>query len=229
MRTWIGPPSAAAVVSIALVATLSACSSSPSPSHRASSSEASSRSASSQTVTPGDVGSHMVYATEGGGGRSGSMTVTDPFAAGSKLQKIEYHLSDGYSKRVLIPGGAFVAAEDISICGVAGQRYPNIGFVGTGLACHPALHAVEVFYHQDVGDLIGRFRPHRNVEVTEVARGSGRYLTVGHIDHGAMQSVEYYWANGEHLTVQLHGDVLIDHIVLITNGGTLGAIVTRHA
>ncbi len=228
MRTWVGAASAAAAVSIALVATLSACSSSSPPPHRASG-EAHSLGASSHAVSRRDVGSHTVYATEGGSGRSGSMTVTDPFAAGSKLQKIEYHLSDGYSKRVIIPGGAFVAAEDIAICGAAGHRYRNIGFVGTGLPCHPALHAVEVLYHQDVGDLVGRFRPHDNVEVTETAHGSGRYLTVGHIDHGAMRSVEYYWANGEHLTVQLHGDVLIDHIVLITKGGTLGAIVTQHA
>jgi hypothetical protein len=236
MRTWIGVRSSASAVAvtlaIALVVALSACSSS-SPSHGASSNgahsnAAHSRGVGSHMVTSPGVGSHMVTAAERGSGRSGSMTVTDPLAAGSKLQKIEYHLSDGYSKRVVIPGGAFVAAEDIAICGVAGRRYLNIGFVGTGLPCHPALHTVEVFYHQDVGDLVGRFRPHRNVEVTEIAHGSGRYLTVGHIDHGAMRSVEYYWANGEHLTVQLHGDVLIDHIVLITSGGRLGATVTRY-
>jgi hypothetical protein len=65
--------------------------------------------------------------------------------------------------------------------------------------------------------------------VTEVARGSGQYLTVGHIDHGALMSVEYYWTNGEHLTVNLRGDVLVDHIRLVTSGGRLGATVTRHA
>jgi hypothetical protein len=156
------------------------------------------------------------------------MTVTDPYADGTKLDKIEYHLHDGYSKRVLIPGGAFVLGEDIAICGTAGQRYPNIGFIGTGLPCHPALHTVEVFYHQNLGDLIGRFRPHRNVEVTETAHGTGQYLTVGHIDHGAMMSVEYYWANGEHITVNLRGDVLIDHVRLITSGGRLSADVIRH-
>jgi hypothetical protein len=173
-------------------------------------------------------GNHVVMATEHGSGRSGWMTVTDPYAAGSKLRKAEYHLHDGYSKRVIIPGGAFVVAEDIAICGQAGKRFATIGFVGTGLECHPVLHTTEVFYHQHVGDLIGRFRPHRDVEVTEVAHGNGRYLTVGHIDHGALLSVEYYWANGEHLTVNLPGDVLIDHISLITRGGRLTATVTRH-
>ena len=46
--------------------------------------------------------------------------------------KIEYHLHDGYTKRVIIPGGAFVVAEDIAICGVKGKRYPDTGFTGTG-------------------------------------------------------------------------------------------------
>jgi hypothetical protein len=174
-------------------------------------------------------GSHTVQAVERGSGRNGSMTVTDPYAAGSKLKRAEYHLHDGYSKQVIIPGGAYVVAEDIAICGQAGRRYPNIGFVGTGLQCHPFLHTSEVYYHQNVGDLIGRFRPHRDVEVTEIAYGSGQYLTVGHIDHGALMSVEYYWVNGEHLTVNLPGDVLIDHISLITRGNGLSAIVTRHA
>ena len=41
-------------------------------------------------------------------------------------------------------------------------------------------------------------------------------------------SVEYYWANGEHLTVRLRGDALVDHIRLITEGGRLTAAVTRH-
>jgi hypothetical protein len=176
-------------------------------------------------LRPGD---HTVMAVEHGSGRSGSLTFTDPYAAGSKLQKAEYHLHDGYSKRVIIPGGAYVLAEDIAICGNAGERYPNIGFVGTGVQCHPFLHTTEVFYHQHVGDLIGRFRPHRDVEVTEVAHGDGQFLTVGHIDHGALISVEYYWANGEHLTVNLPGDVLIDHVTLITRGGRISATVTRN-
>lgn len=218
MRASIGAWPAAAVLAIAPMVVLSACGS-PSPAHVASSKGTHSRGA----------GNHAVKAMEHGSGRSGSMTVTDPYAAGSKLRRIEYHLHDGYSKNVVIPGGAFVAAEDIAICGQAHHRFQNIGFVGTGLPCKPALHAVEVFYHQDVGDLVGRFRPHRDVEVTEVAKGSGRYLTVGHIDHGALLSVEYYWVDGEHLTVTLRGDVLVDHIVLITRGGRLGAIVTRHA
>jgi hypothetical protein len=166
-------------------------------------------------------------AAEHGSGFSGSMTVTDPYADGTKLRKAEYHLHDGYSKRVIIPGGAYVLGEDIAICGQAGRRYPNIGFVGTGLDCHPVLHTAEIFYHQQVGDLAGRFRPHRDVEVTEVAEGTGQYLTVGHIDHGALLSVEYYWANGEHLTVNLPGNVLIDHISLVTRGGRLSATVTR--
>ncbi len=173
-------------------------------------------------------GSHTVSAAEQGSGRSASLTVTDPYAAGSKLRKAEYHLRDGYTKRVIIPGGADVAAEDIAICGQAGQRYPAIGFAGTGLPCRPALHRSEVFYHQHIGDLAGRYRPHHDVEVTEVAQGSGRYLTVGHIDHGALLAVEYYWADGEHLTVRLRGDVLVDHIRLVTAGGRLGAAVSRH-
>lgn len=171
---------------------------------------------------------HLVTATEQGSGRSASMLVTDPYAAGSKLRRVEYHLHDGYTKRVIIPGGAFVAAEDIAICGMAGTHYPNNGFTGTGLPCKPALHVTEVFYHQHTGDLTGRFRPRRNLVVTEVSHGRGRYLTFGHIDHGALLSVEYYWANGEHLTVDLHGDVLVDHIHLITTGGRLAAVVTRH-
>ncbi len=64
--------------------------------------------------------------------------------------------------------------------------------------------------------------------MTERAWGRGRYLTVGHIDHGALMSVEYYWANGEHLTVNLRGDTLVDHIRVMTTGGRLSAVVTRH-
>lgn len=171
---------------------------------------------------------HLVKATERGTGRSASMLVTDPYAAGSKLQRIEYHLHDGYTKRVIIPGGAYVAGEDIAICGMTGTHYPNNGFTGTGLPCKPALHLTEVYYHQHTGDLARRFRPHRDLLVTEVSHGSGRYLTFGHIDHGALLSVEYYWANGEHLTVDLRGDVLVDHIELITKGGRLAAVATRH-
>jgi hypothetical protein len=170
----------------------------------------------------------VVRVSERGTGRSASLTITDPDAAGSKLQKAEYHLRDGYTKRVIIPGGASILAEDIAICGEAGRHYPDNGFTGTGLPCKPALHPTEVRYHQHVGDLAGRYRPHRHVEVTEISHGSGRYLTVGHIDHGTLQSVEYYWANGEHLTVQLRGDVLVDHIRLVTEGGRLGAVATRH-
>ncbi|HUZ36005.1 MAG TPA: hypothetical protein VMV17_06735 [Streptosporangiaceae bacterium] len=172
---------------------------------------------------------HSVNATESGTGRSASMTVTDPYADGTKLRRIEYHLHDGYTKRVIIPGGAYVAAEDIAICGTAGQSYPTIGFIGTGLPCKPRLHTAEVRYHQHVGDLIGRFRPHHDVEVTEISHGSGRYLTFGHIDHGALMAIEYYWANGEHLTVHLPGDVLVDHIQVITRGGHLAAAVVRHS
>ena len=76
-----------------------------------------------------------------GTGRSASMIVTDPYAAGSKLRRVEYHLRDGYTKKVIIPGGAYVAAEDIAICGTAGRHYPNNGFTGTGLPCRPFLHA----------------------------------------------------------------------------------------
>ena len=171
---------------------------------------------------------HTIRASEHGKGRSGSLVIRDPFTAGTKLVKIEYHLHDGYSKRVIIPGGAFVVAEDIAICGVKGQSYPDIGFIGTGLPCRPALHKTEVFYHQHVGDLRGRIRPPRQAEVTEHSHGSGKFLTVGHIDHGALMSVEYYWANGEHLTVNLRGDVLVDHTRIFTGPGKLTAVVTRH-
>lgn len=176
----------------------------------------------------GHAGNHVVRAIERGRGRSASMVVIDPYAAGSKLTKIEYHLHDGYSKRVIIPGGGFILAEDIAICGAKGEHYPDNGFTGTGLPCKPALHQVEVFYHQHTGDLAGRFWPHQYIEVTEQSHGSGRYLTVGHIDHGALLSVEYYWANGEHLTVNLRGDVLVDHIKLITGPGRLSAVTIRH-
>jgi hypothetical protein len=210
MRAWVWAlPAAAAIAATVTVS----CGQSPPSLHRSG---------------HGGAGNHVVTAAEHGGGRSGSMTVTDPYAAGSKLRRAEYHLRDGYTKRVIIPGGAYVVAEDIAICGQAGQRYPNDGFTGTGLPCKPALHPAEVFYHQHAGDPAGRYRPHRNVEVTEIAHGMGRYLTVGHIDHGALLTVEYYCANGEHLTVHLRGDVLIDHIRLITAGGLLGAAVTRH-
>jgi hypothetical protein len=176
----------------------------------------------------GHAANHTVRATEHGSGRSASMVVTDPYAEGSKLRRIEYHLHDGYTKRVIIPGGAYVLAEDIAICGTAGRHYPDNGFAGTGLQCHPFLHTTEVVYHQHVGDLAGRRNPHRTVEVTEICHGQGRYLTFGHIDHGALLSVEYYWANGEHLTVDLRGDALVDHIRVITRGGHLSAVATRH-
>jgi hypothetical protein len=176
----------------------------------------------------GRAGNHTVRATEHGSGRSASMVVTDPYAAGTKLRKVEYHLHDGYTKRVIIPGGAYVLAEDIAICGTAGRHYPDNGFAGTGLDCHPFLHTAEVVYHQHVGDLAGRRNPHLDVEVTEICHGHGRYLTFGHIDHGALLSVEYYWANGEHLTVELRGDALVDHIRVITMGGHLSAVATRH-
>jgi hypothetical protein len=219
MRARIGSLPTVGVAVLAAAMLLTACGSSA-PAHAVG----------SGLTTHHRPGNHTVLAVEHGSGLTGSMTITDPYAAGSKLRRAEYHLHDGYSKQVIIPGGAFVLAEDIAICGQAGRQYPNIGFMGTGLQCHPILHATEVFYHQHVGDLIGRFRPHRDVEVTEVAHGSGQYLTVGHIDHGALMSVEYYWANGEHLTVNLPGDVLIDHISLVTRAGRLvSAIVVRHA
>jgi hypothetical protein len=182
----------------------------------------------SPSGTAPHAGDHVVRAAEHGTGRTGSLAIHDPLAAGSKLVKIEYHLHDGYTKRVIIPGGAFVAAEDIAICGVKGQRYPNIGFVGTGLPCKPALHNVEIRYHQHAGDLTGRFRPPRREVVTEHSHGHGRYLTVGHIDHGALMSVEYYWANGEHLTVNLRGEVLVNRATLNTGPGKLAAVLTRH-
>src|SRR5215468_6566857 len=142
----------------------------------------------------GSAGNHVVKAAErgSGSGRSASMLVTDPYAAGSKLRKVEYHLHDGYTKRVIIPGGAYVAAEDVAICGTAGQHYPDNGFTGTGLPCKPFLHTTEVSYDQHTGDLAGRFRPHHDLVVTEICHGRGRYLTFGHIDHGALMSVEYY-------------------------------------
>jgi hypothetical protein len=218
MRARIGSLPTVSVAALAAVIVLSACGSSPTA-HAVGGSKAT-------HLRPGN---HAVMAVEHGSGHTGSMTVTDPYAAGSKLRKAEYHLHDGYSKRVIIPGGAYVVAEDIAICGQAGRRYPNIGFVGTGLECHPLLHTTEVFYHQHVGDLAGRFQPQRDVEVTEIAHGNGQYLTVGHIDHGALMSVEYYWANGEHLTVNLPGGVLIDHISLVARGGRLSATVNRNA
>jgi hypothetical protein len=175
-----------------------------------------------------DLVSHVVKATEHGRGMRASLAINAPFAAGSKLVKVEYHLHDGYTKRVLIPGGAFVVAEDIAICGVKGMRYPDIGFVGTGLPCTPELHKTEVFYNQHVGDLAGRIRPPHAALRIEKSHGSGRYLTVGHIDHGALMSVEYYWANDEHLTVLLRGDALVDHTTLMTRPGKLSARVTRH-
>ena len=184
--------------------------------------------ASSLAQVRGHVTNRVVRAAERGHGRSASLIIHDPFAGGSKLMKIEYHLHDGYTKKVIIPGGAFVAAEDIAICGIKGKRYPDIGFIGTGLPCRPALHRVEVFYHQHVGDLAGRIRPAHHKAITERCSGHGRYLTVGHIDHGALLSVEYYWANGEHLTVNLHGDALVNHTTLNTGPGQLSAVVIRH-
>ncbi len=216
-RVWAIPVLAAAAVTAAALAVMAAPRAGPG-NHRPAGRAAAHHRAGSRTVT----------AAEHGSGRYGSLTVTDPFAAGSKLRKAEYHLRDGYSKRVIIPGGAYLLGEDIAICGEAGRHYPDNGFTGTGLPCRPALHPAEVFYHQRIGDLAGRFRPHRNHEVTEIASGRGRYLTVGHIDHGALMSVEYYWVNGEHLTVRLRGDVLIGHIQLVTSGGRLGAAVARH-
>jgi hypothetical protein len=233
-RVWVALAAAAATLAaaVALVFWLSA----PSPraghpgarSRGAASRSAASRGAASRGARSRVTVNHVVSVSEHGTGRSASLTITDPYAAGSKLRKAEYHLRDGYTKRVIIPGGAYVVAEDIAICGEAGKHYPDNGFTGTGLPCKPALHPVEVRYHQRVGDLAGRYRPHRHVEVTEISHGSGRYLTVGHIDHGTLQSVEYYWANGEHLTLNLPGDVLVDHIRLVTEGGRLGAVATRH-
>lgn len=222
--TWVTVAAAAGAITTGLACSAPSASSPPSPSAH--------RPAASQSPSPvaSHTQNHVVTAAERGSGLSASVTITDPFAAGSKLDKIEYHLHDGYSKRVIIPGGAFVAAEDIAICGLAGRHYPNNGFVGTGLECHPFLHQREIFYHQHVGTLAGRYQPHRHFEVTEICHGSGRYLTVGHIDHGALLSAEYYWANGEHLTVDLPGNALVDHIALITSGaGRLSAVETRRS
>ncbi|HEV3295293.1 MAG TPA: hypothetical protein VG123_40460 [Streptosporangiaceae bacterium] len=221
-RTWVAAVAAAAAVTAGL-----ACSS-PSPPAPPAPPPHSATASPSPSPAASHTQNHVVKATARGTGLSASVTVTDPFAAGAKLDKIEYHLHDGYSKRVIIPGGAFVTAEDIAICGEAGLHYPNNGFAGTGLECHPFLHQQEIFYHQHVGTLAGRYHPHHNVEVTEICHGTGRYLTVGHIDHGALLSAEYYWANGEHLTVELPGNALVDHIVLVTTGSHLSAAEVRH-
>jgi hypothetical protein len=226
-RTWAAR-GMMAVAGLALVAAGLGCSASSPPAPPASRPASPASRPAAPSPAASHTENHMVQATERGTGLSASVTVTDPFAAGSKLDKIEYHLHDGYSKRVIIPGGAYVTAEDIAICGMAGHHYPNNGFAGTGLECHPFLHTKEVFYHQHVGTLAGRYDPHHNVEVTEICHGTGRYLTVGHIDHGALMSAEYYWANGEHLTVGLAGNALVDHIVLITRGGRLSAVEVRY-
>ncbi len=114
-------------------------------------------------------------------------------------------------------------------CGRRHDHRPGLLAV-PGLQCRPFLHQREIFYHQQAGILAGRFDPHRNVEATEICRGSGRYLTVGHIDHGSLLSAEYYRANGEHLTADLPGNALVSHIVLITTSGThLPAVETRHS
>jgi hypothetical protein len=224
-RTWVVTVAAAAAMITGLACSSPRASSPPSPPARSHPPVVSP----SPPPVASHTRNHVVRAAERGSGLSASVTITDPFAAGSRLDKIEYHLNDGYSKRVIIPGGAFVAAEDIAICGRAGMRYPDNGFVGTGLECHPFLHQREIFYHQHVGTLTGRYLPHRHFEVTEICHGAGRYLTVGHIDHGALLSAEYYWANGEHLTVNLPGNALVDHIVLITTGGAqLSAVEIRH-
>lgn len=225
-RTWL--TLAAAALAVALGAAACASATTAEPSRQTAAPGRPAAGSGSSAPQPRGTGNHAVNAFEKGSGRSASMLVTDPYAAGSKLRKVEYHLHDGYTKRVIIPGGAYVAAEDVAICGTAGMHYPDNGFTGTGLSCKPALHTTEVFYHQHTGDLAGRFSPHRNVEVTEICHGHGRYLTFGHIDHGALLSVEYYWANGEHLTVHLRGDALMDHIQLITTGGHLAAVATRH-
>ena len=224
--TWVAAAAAAAAMSTGLACSSPAASSPSAPPARSHSPVVSP----SPSPVASHTQTHVVMATERGSGLSASVTIADPFAAGSKLDKIEYHLHDGYSKRVIIPGGAFVAAEDIAVCGRAGMRYPDNGFVGTGLECHPFLHQREVFFHQHVGTLAGRYQPHRHFEVTEICHGTGRYLTVGHIDHGALLSAEYYWANGEHLTVDLPGNALVDHIVLVTTGAArLSAVETRHS
>jgi len=224
--TWVAAAAAAAAMSTGLACSSPAASSPSAPPARSHSPVVSP----SPSPVASHTQNHVVMATERGSGLSASVTIADPFAAGSKLDKIEYHLHDGYSKRVIIPGGAFVAAEDIAVCGRAGMRYPDNGFVGTGLECHPFLHQREVFFHQHVGTLAGRYQPHRHFEVTEICHGTGRYLTVGHIDHGALLSAEYYWANGEHLTVDLPGNALVDHIVLVTTGAArLSAVETRHS
>jgi hypothetical protein len=223
MRAGMWVVAAAAAMTAGLACSSPPAPPSPSPPARPAAS-------SSPSPVPSHTQNHAVTATERGAGLSASVTITDPFAAGSKLDKIEYHLHDGYSKRVIIPGGAYVAAEDIAICGLAGRHYPNNGFAGTGLQCHPFLHQREIFYHQHVGTLAGRYNPHRHFEVTEICQGTGRYLTVGHIDHGALMSAEYYWADGEHLTVDLPGNALVDHIVLITTGAAhLSAVEIRHS
>lgn len=220
MRAWVW---AVPVLAMGAVTAAALAVTTPPPPHAARSHRTGGRSAADHHPA-----SRTVTAAESGSGRFGSMIVTDPYAAGSKLRRAEYHLRDGYTKRVIIPGGAYVLAEDIAICGEAGKHYPDNGFTGTGLPCRPALHPAEVRYHQRIGDLAGRFHPHRHAQVTEIASGQGRYLTVGHIDHGALISVEYYWVNGEHLTVLLRGDVLVGHIRVITSGGRLGAAVARY-
>lgn len=147
------------------------------------------------------------------GNKFGTLYIQDDELFTGKMTGASYTAHDGY-KKIVLGLNTHVAAVDIANCGH--NKYAENPTGGTGLPCHPRLHTQEVFYSPS-GTLDGRgyeqYHHFRSVTVKERVEGSGQYLTVGAIDHGAMIQITYD-TPGQHLTVNLKGDVLINRVVI---------------
>jgi hypothetical protein len=175
----------------------------------------------SHAATPGRHTVTAVYHTTST--RNGTLVITDP-SAGQPLDDASYTLKDGYTKFITFPTHPSVLAVDIANCGYVPGSVQRGHPIGTGITCPPRLHDTEVVYGDTGGTVAGREKPRKTQSITEVAKGAGNYLTVGHIDHGAGVSIEYCWADGEMTTIKLNGNVLITR-VLFHSGPTRSAQV----
>jgi len=143
---------------------------------------------------------------------NGTLYLYDDPLALHHSRNVEYYDHDGYSKTAVLtsstrPLGVVLKAEFIdNNC----DTYTAGGSVnpphGDGSNCHPVLWAVaQPSFSKANGDLVGRYcrvaapgdpSPSDctadSIHRSEIASGSGQYLTVGDKDHGGLVKVSYY-------------------------------------